>query len=143
VWAWRQGEAEPAGTPPASARRQGALRSLVGAAIGTALFLLWSRIVGSLVLGLAAALLLAALISPGGLYAGLDRLFAATGRVVGRALTWLLMVPLFYLFFLPFGLLFRRARRDRLARFIDADADTYWEAHAGPRAGSAHRDRQY
>jgi hypothetical protein len=38
-----------------------------------------------------------------------------------------LLVPLFVLFFLPFGLLARRGRRDRLGRFFDPDAPTYWK----------------
>lgn len=81
--------------------------------------------------------------SPAGVRAALQRLFAATGRAVGRALTWLFLVPLFYGFFLPFGWALRRGRRDRLCRRFEPDAASYWEPHAGPKAGSASHRRQY
>ncbi len=76
------------------------------------------------------ALLLSLLLSPTGLYAALQRLFAATGRAAGRITTWLVMVPLFYLFFLPFGRLLRRGRRDRLKRSFDRAAGSYWRRSA-------------
>jgi hypothetical protein len=67
----------------------------------------------------------------------------AIGRRIGRALTWLLLVPLFYLFFLPFGLLFRRGRRDRLKRYFDREATTYWETLEGPTAASSSHETQW
>jgi hypothetical protein len=79
---------------------------------------------------MAALVLLTALVSPHGLHAAVQRLFEATGRAGGRGNTRLVMVPLFYLFFLPFGKLRRSGRRDRLRRWFDRDADTYWEPHA-------------
>jgi hypothetical protein len=97
--------------------------------------------VAYLAFAMAAGVLLSALLSPHGLHAGLERLFEATGRAVGRAMTWIVMLPLFYLFFLPFGRLRRRGRRDRLRRYFEADADTYWEPHAP--VPSSSRERQY
>ena len=36
-------------------------------------------------------------------------------------------IPLFYIFFLPFGKLLRRGRRDRMQRYSDEEAKSYWE----------------
>jgi len=55
----------------------------------------------------------------------------------------LLLVPIFYLAFAPFGLLLRRGRRDRLRRRLDPEAASHWEPHEGPTAGSGSMRRQY
>ena len=144
IWDWRGpdgSEAAPGGA--GSARLRGALRAALVAAAGLALLLLGFSIPARVVFGVAVLVLLAALLSPSGLYLGLERLFAALGRATGRVLTWVLMTPLFYLFFLPFGLLFRRGRRDRLRRYADPSATTYWEPHEGPTAASGSQERQY
>jgi hypothetical protein len=112
-------------------------------AVGAVLFAFWSRPIGTVVLVVGGTIGLSALASPTGLYAGIEGLFAALGRWTGRGLTWLLLVPLFYLFFLPFGLLLRRGRRDRLKRYFEQEAETYWEPHSGPTASSPWRTRQY
>src|SRR5262245_40670692 len=145
IWSWRERASATAPDRAAGARRRGSLQALATAAAGAALLALGSRGVAVAILGFAALLLVAALASPGGLYAGLLRLFAATGRVVGRLLTLLLLVPLFYAFFLPFGLLLRRGRKDRLARRFEPGAASYWEPRdsRAPTRASDRLDRQY
>ena len=142
IWNWQaeQVDARTEQTEP-GVRLRGGLQALAGAAFGVLAFLFWSRTVGSVALGLAALILFSSLISPGGLYASIQRIFEATGRAVGRVLTWVLMVPIFYLFFLPFGLLLRRGRRDRLRRYFEPEASSYWEPHDSVTAAS--RERQY
>ena len=142
IWRWRAGEPEPeAGPSAASVRVRGSLQALGGVAFGLASHLFWSKTVAVVAFAAAAVVLFCALVSPNGLYALLRRLFDATGRVIGRAMAWIVMVPIFYLFFLPFGKLLRRGRRDRLHRYFDADATTYWEPHT-PMVSSS-LERQY
>lgn len=143
---WRWGDAAPPAPerePTSRARMRGVLQGLVGAGIGAALYHYWSPIVGTVVMTIGTVIALSALVSPGGLYAGIERLFLALGVLTGKALTWLLLVPLFYVFFLPFGSVMRTGRRDRLKRFLEPEADSYWEPHEGPTSGSAHHDRQF
>ena len=78
-----------------------------------------------------------------GLIAAIERLFLALGHATGKLLTWMLLVPMFYGFFMPFGWLMRRGLRDRLKRHLEPDAETYWEPHAGPTAASISHERQY
>jgi len=144
IWSWR--DPPPRGSHPRPANRarlRGSIQAAVVAAIGGLLLLLGLRTVAWVMQGAAAILLLAALASPRGLYAVLDGMARAIGRRIGRVLTWLLLVPLFYLFFTPFGLLFRRGRRDRLKRYSDGEAPTYWEALEGPTAASASHETQW
>jgi hypothetical protein len=121
----------------------GSLQAFGVGALGGAIFLFWSPATGRVVLGVAAIVLLAALVSPTGLYAGIRQLLLTLGRWTGQALTWALLVPLFYLVFLPFGWLFRRGSRDLLKRYFDPEAATYWEPHEGATAASESRQRQY
>jgi hypothetical protein len=142
IWRWRSEEPEAEAAPSATSQRvRGTLQALVGAAFGLASGLFWSKTVAIVAFTAAGVVLFCALVSPNGLYALLHRLFEATGRVVGRAMTWIVMVPIFYLFFLPFGKLLRRGRRDRLRRYYEPDAATYWEPHMVMKSSS--RERQY
>jgi hypothetical protein len=143
IWSWR--ERAPAPDPARGARLRGSLQALATATAASAVMWLGSRGIAQAMFAFAALVLLAALLSPGGLYAGLQRLFAATGQRIGRILTVALLVPLFYAFFVPFGLLRRRGRRDRLARRFDAGAATYWESRESDdsRIASEQLERQY
>jgi len=143
IWNWREPRAEAAQESPQRARVLGSLQGLGTAAFAALLFVYWSQVIGALVLCLSGVVLGAALISPTGLYLGIRRGFGALARLTGRGMTWVLMVPIFYLIFLPFGQLFRRGRRDRLKRYYEADAESYWDAHEGPTAASQQYDRQY
>jgi len=144
IWDWRGAPSERSsedGLP--RARRRASLRAGAAAAIGAAVYLLWARTLGVAIMTVACLLLAIALLAPSGLLQALERLFVRLGTFTARMLTWVLMVPLFYLVFLPFGLLFRRGRRDRLKRWLEPDASSYWEAHTGPTAASSSRERQY
>jgi hypothetical protein len=142
IWRWRGGESEAA--PPAPVARirwRGSFQALAGGAVGLALWWLGAKAIATVAFAFAAVILGSALASPTGLYALLQRFFEAGGRVIGRAMTWIVMVPIFYLFFLPFGRLLRRGRRDRLHRHFDVEAKTYWEPHTPVPTSSL--ERQY
>jgi hypothetical protein len=140
IWRWR---GDPAAQRPAPgrARLHGALQALAGAAVGAIFFLFWSRKVAAVAFAMSAFVGLSALLSPTGFYPRLRRFFDATGHAVGVVVTWIVMVPIFYLFFFPFGVLMRRGRNDRMRRYYETDAPTYWEPHAAMQTSS--RERQY
>ena len=145
IWDWRgeQEQRAPAESRRGRIRLRGALQALAAAAVGTLVLLFLSRIVATVVFTIAGLIFVASLLSPTGLYAAIERGFQALGRLTGRAMTWILMPLMFYLFFLPFGLLFRRGRRDPMKRFYESEASTYWSSRDQGRTGSAARDKQF
>jgi hypothetical protein len=143
VWDWRNRATGSSGPGAARMRLQGLVQAEVAAGFGGVLFLFWSQTIGSIVLTVAGIVGFSALVSPLGLFAAIERLFLALGRATGRLLTWILLVPVFYGFFAPFGQLLRRGRRDRLKRRLEPEAATYWEPHEGPTAASSSLERQY
>ena len=144
IWNWHGSDsAEKSAGSSSRTRLKGSIQGVAAGAMGALLYLYWSQTVGRIVMGLGTVILLSALVSPTGLYRLVERLFAALGLWTGRAINWILLVPLFYLFFLPFGLLFRRGRRDSMTRFYEAESSTYWRGRRRARSGSSDRRRQY
>lgn len=125
IWRWRddygRGDAR-------RARIGGLLRGLVGAAIGGGAFWLGSVHAALVAWGLSGLLTLVALASPLGAHAAVLRVMSALGGLVGLVVGWALLTPVYLLFFVPFRFLFRRGSRDKLTRWIDPNAVSYWEA---------------
>jgi hypothetical protein len=140
VWTWRDA-APPRRPDPRPVRLRGLLRAAAGLAVAGVLAWLGHEHVALVVSSAATLLVLAALLSPLGLYAAIERLFGALGSGVQRTLTWIVLPLIFYLFFVPFGLLFRRGRRDSMRRFYDAGAPSYWSPRGAPAATGAERYR--
>jgi len=135
VWNWRTGGAAGAGdyrSAAAAARRQGAIGGAVGLAVAAALAWLVHRTglaVAVAAVSLTVALL--ALAAPLTLYRRLRGALDRLGHWVGTAVTWLLMTLLFYLLFLPVGLILRAMGKLDFTRFADAGVDSYWTATEG------------
>lgn len=66
------------------------------------------------------------------------RLGLRAGLLVGRALTFLLLTPVYGLVFVPFGWLFRRGRRDVIGRRFLPSAPTYWTTRAEQPGSTEH-----
>lgn len=107
-------------------RRRGLVQTAIGLAIGALVWFFWHRSLAPVIWTLASLNGLAAVFSPTGVYAAISRGLEALGRGIGRVLTVLLLTPVYWLFFAPFGFLFRRGKRDSLARWSDPEAETYW-----------------
>jgi hypothetical protein len=142
IWDFR-GQQAPGEEARRRARLRGCLQAAVAVAVGGLLLALGHRAVGGVVLGVASLVALAALLSPLGAFAAIERAFGALGHWMGQLLTWMLLPVVFYLFFVPFGWLFRRGRRDSMRRYFEAEAPSYWTDRERGRAGSAQRARQY
>jgi hypothetical protein len=125
------------------ARIRASIHSAIGAAIGVLLFLLGARIMAFVACGIAGTVLAAALISPERAHAAIERLATRLGEAVGLAMTWLLLTPLFHLFFAPFGLLLRRGRRDRLERHPADRQASAWKPKPPQPEGPAAYERQF
>lgn len=124
-------------------RRRGLLQSAVGLVAGVLIWFFWHRSLAPLVWTLAGLNALAALLSPTGVYAAISRALEALGRGIGRVLSVLLLTPVYWLFFTPFGRLLRGGRRDRLARWSDPEAATYWRRRDPEEPSLDRYERQY
>lgn len=110
-------------------RREGLGRALVAGIVGLG-FGYFGRPAVAAIAGTVGTLTLAlALFSPTRGYAALSRAIDRLGEIVGRALAFLLLAPVFFLFLTPFRWLFRRGDRDALARGFDRQRASYWSAH--------------
>jgi len=87
---------------------------------------------GVLAWAVSAVVLGSALLSPAGAYAGIERAVDRVAGLVGRGVTPLVLAPIFFLVFVPFGRLFRRGRNDTMTRFYDSSVPTYWTARDAP-----------
>ena len=133
IWKWR----DASGTRTkraAKARMGGVIRGAVAALVAGLFFYFERPTMSAVVATIGGLTLILALVSPLGAYATLERAIGWLGEWIGRLLTWILLAPVFYLFFFPFGLLFRRGAHDKLQRTIEPDAETYWHKRDGARA---------
>ncbi len=131
IWDWR-GEGVDRAQQARKARRGAIVRALIGGAAGALFFFALSRpVVGSIAWGVSGLTLALGLASPLGAYAALDRLVTGAGKLVGTALTWLLLTPVYFFFFAPFGWLFKRGARDPMKRDLEPSRESYWREREG------------
>jgi len=128
AWSWQRPDprAEVTGES-AAARRQGVIGGVVGLAFA-ALFFFWlhRRTLAEVVAAIAIVTTLAALLSPRGLYRQLTRLLDLLAHAVGTVVTWILMVVLYALLFVPVGLILRWTGKIALRTPADPAARSYW-----------------
>lgn len=111
------------------------LQAAVPALVGTFLLRKDRVIAGMILYGIGALILLAGIFVPPA-YRQIDRFGQALGRGVATALTWALLVPMFFLVFLPGrGILILRGI-DPMCRRLRGPEKTYWV----PRKPVAHPD---
>ncbi len=108
------------------ARTKGTIQGLVGLGIGTLIYLYWSQVVGYISWGISSFVLFSALVSPGGLYHGINKFFSGLGVLFARIATPFVLVPNFFFVFSPLGMLLRRGKNDKLARKLEKGNETYW-----------------
>ena len=107
-------------------RRDAVVQALVMGVVGTLLvFVLGHVTVGRIVWLLAGVVLLLGLLWPAG-YRPIHAFGNGLGRAVGTVLRYLLLVPGYWLVFVPGHLLLRLRGRDPLQRKYYPATDTYW-----------------
>ena len=132
VWRWREPTQPDRKPDPARSRRvRACVQFAVMLGVSLVFFLLnrWTgkphAVVAPVVLGLACFVLVSGFLVPP-LFDAFDRLMKALGRWAGAGLTWLLLVPFFFLVFVParVGLLLRG--KDPMKRKFRSPETTFW-----------------
>ena len=131
VWNWRKaGTAESRAAEAAAARKRGALGLVIGLA-AAALIYLWKPWMAAIVAGVALVLGLLALAAPLTAYKQVTRALDVFAHGIAATVTWVLMTVLYYLLFLPAGLILRSRRKLAITRSFDKSLPTYWTATDG------------
>jgi hypothetical protein len=114
------------------ARQQGMIGGVVGLAVAAVFAWLLHRPTAAMVVATIAVLFAAlALAAPLTLYRRVRAVLDKLGHLVGTAMTWLLMTILFYVLFLPVGLVLRAMGKLAFTRFADPALDSYWTRTEG------------
>jgi dolichol kinase len=114
----------------AAARRRGVIGLAVGLTVAALIFF-WKPVLAVVVASISLVLGLIALAAPLTLYKKVMRALDAFAHGVGTVVTWVLMTVLYYLLFLPVGVLLRSRRRLAITRSFDPALTTYWKATDG------------
>ncbi len=124
MWRWQQVGGTP--PPPKSHLPMTLLQTLIPCAVATYL-MFWKQqvIIGGVLYGLGALMLIAGLFIPP-LHAAITRFGLWLGRVIGVGMTWLLLVPFFYLFFTTARVFLTLRGKDPLTRRWNPQAASYW-----------------
>lgn len=144
IWDWRGTRARHAADHRARAvRLRGIVGGVVGVVIGLALYHYVSVTVAMIAFGVAGLTSVAALVSPLGAYRWVEKAAGLLALAIGMILTWILLTPVYYGFFLPFSVLFRRGDADQMKRRLDPAARSYWVKRQDPPPGPAPYERQF
>lgn len=122
IWPWDQ--PRPASTP-ASRRTRAIIQFTV--ALLAAGILLWIHHyrMATVVLAIGVIVLFSGLFLPK-VFAALERAGQMLGYAAGTALTWILLVPVYWLVFTPGRLLLLVLRRDPMRRAFPTQIPSYW-----------------
>jgi len=95
------------------------------ACIASFLLFIHHRLLAAIVYSLSLLNLLGGLFIPR-LFLLFDKFGKFLAVVFGRVLTWVLLVPFFYLCFVPGRVIMLLLGKDPMRRKLDPDAETYW-----------------
>jgi hypothetical protein len=133
IWSWRDreaGAAQARGREASAARKRGLIGGAVGLAAAALIYFGWEKpVAAAVVAAIALVFTLLALLSPLGAHRTVTRALDRFAHAVGTGVTWVLMTALYYLLFLPLGLVLRARGRLGITRSFDPRRSTYWLAH--------------
>jgi hypothetical protein len=142
VWPWKAAAAGVAAAPKKSNLVPGLVQAGVMAAIGFVLFKLFGhRTMAYVVWGLAAVVLGSALFVPP-VFAAIEGFGKKLGVWVGTGLTYLLLVPFFYLVFVPGRLVMALLGKDPMKREFPAKEASCWSPRR-TKMDEAHYRKQF
>jgi hypothetical protein len=113
-----------------AARKRGVTGGIIGLLIAALVYHFWRPEPAYVIAGISLALALLAVVAPPA-YRKVAGLLDRFGHMVGMAVTWLLMTVLYYILFLPVGLLLRARGKLAVTRHPDRRLASYWTSTEG------------
>jgi hypothetical protein len=135
AWDWRgraRVEAERRANEARSLRIRGAIGGGVGLTVAALLYFVGHRgTAAAVVAAIALALALLALVAPLTAFKKVSSVLEAFARGVASVVTWVLMTLLYYIVFLPAGLVLRARGKLAITKGADRRLATYWTPTEG------------
>jgi hypothetical protein len=121
IWPWTKGNTEGTSSFPVSA-----LPALFIGGSATALFFYTGHSIPAAVVGIISVLLFCSALVLPQVYGKIRFFFSTFSWYVGQGISWLLLVPFFYLFF-PVGRLIQKiSGKDPMSREFPSTLSSYW-----------------
>ena len=139
VWPWRERASVDEGVNAGISRKHVLIESIIVLTVGLIIRCLTAKyIIGTIVLCVGSVTLISGLwLHP--LYRALKRLGNFLAKWVGLLVTWMLLVPFFYLAF-PIGrLLFALRGKDLLSSKFLGEKESYWTKWSNPKDKGQYR----
>jgi hypothetical protein len=132
AWDWRRagGNEDPDKKKDAASRRRGLIGGAVGLAVAAAAWLWWRPNVAYVIAAVSVILTLLALAAPPA-YRKVTGLLDLFAHGVGMAVTWVFMTLIYYVLFLPVGLLLRAQKKLAVTQHPDRRLPSYWSSTEG------------
>lgn len=121
-------------------RRRLGIQGVIGVVIGGLLLLSHHPRLGTVALTLSSTSLLLALFGPPAWIRAVHHGLELFAKAVGQATTFVVLSLVYFLFFLPVGLLSRGKATARFQRLLDPKAATYWRKRT---TGMSQSERQF
>ena len=125
-WTWKAVGQAPTPKKPMSRQVKATIQAVIMSIIGSVLFAYFDhRIAASIVWFLAALVLVGGLFVPA-IFHGFEKFGMLLGKCVGTGLTYLLLVPFFYICFLPGRIIQIITGNDPMTRKFPTKEPSYW-----------------
>jgi len=133
TWPWR----DPITTSLTKSRsgghkRRAIIQAAIMAIVATLLTMVGHKIwLGLAIYSLSAVVIISGFLIPS-LFRVLERAGQWLGRMVGIGITWLMLMPFFYLCFAPTRLILKLMGKDPMHRRFERNRSSYWVDHKPP-----------
>lgn len=101
------------------------LQAVIPISVGAFFYFKGKPVAAGILCGIGALLLISGFFIPV-LFAKIEKAGRWFGKLVGTAITWILLTPMFYLVFVPGHLILMMRGIDPMCRKFPTDAKTYW-----------------
>lgn len=124
IWAWQTPQSGVQKAKPSLAVSLGTL--LIGCAVALFFFFYDHPIMASVVFAISLLVFVSSRFFPA-VYAVIEKVFQKLSYFIGSGLTWVLLLPFFYICF-PLGRIMQKMKgKDPMQRDLDRDAVSYWQ----------------